>query len=120
MASEPQPAIDLEHLGTYTQGDRALELELLTMLLPSAQGYVDAMAAHSGAAHSGAAQSGEAWWAAAHALKGVALGVGAKELAALAEAAEALQDADGEIRGQQVMALQAALERVRRFVADLD
>jgi len=110
MASDPRPAIDLEHLGTYTQGDRALELELLNMILPNAQGYVDTMAAHSG----------ETWWAAAHGLKGVSLGVGARELATLAEAAEAAMDAAAKIRGGHVTALRAALERVRRFVADLD
>ena len=30
ISAAPSP-IDMEHLGTYTQGDRELELELLTM-----------------------------------------------------------------------------------------
>ena len=68
MESDPGPAIDLEHLGTHTQGDRDLERELLSMFLPSAQGYIDAMSA----------AAGSVWWTAAHSLKGVALGVGAR------------------------------------------
>ncbi len=108
MASEPRPAIDLVHLGTYTQGDRALEGELLRMFLPSAQAYIDAMAAGPG----------ESWRTAAHSLKGVALGVGAWDIAALAEAAEGHRDGAAPLRRQDIEALQAALERVRCFVAN--
>ena len=108
ISAAPSP-IDMEHLGTYTQGDRDLELELLTMFLPSAEGYLDAMKLGSG----------EAWWTAAHSLKGVALGVGAGEVATLAEAPEELQDAPPGPRANQIAALGAALERVRDFVAAL-
>ena len=104
-----EPAIDLAHLGSYTQGDRAMELELLTMFVSSAEGYIDTMAAGGG----------EAWWSAAHSLKGVALGVGARELSTLAEAAEAHRDSGQLVRDEDVAAMQAALERVRCFVADL-
>jgi|TARA_B100002003_G_C13963925_1_gene466774 HPt (histidine-containing phosphotransfer) domain-containing protein len=100
------------HLGTYTQGDRTLEGELLSMFLPSAQGYMDAMTA-------GAEGRDEGWWTAAHSLKGVALGVGAWEIAALAEAAEGHRDSPPPVRQGDVAALQAALERVRCFVANL-
>jgi HPt (histidine-containing phosphotransfer) domain-containing protein len=101
--------IDLAHLGTYTQGDKALELELLTMFLPSAQEYIDSMAL----------SQGDSWWKGAHSLKGVALGVGAGELAALAERAEAHGNSSAAVRGDEIAAIQAALERVRCFVADL-
>jgi len=115
--SEIEPPIDLAHLGTYTQGDKALELELLTMFLPSAQGYIDAMAAAQEDAQSDA--QSDAWWKGAHSLKGVALGVGARELVALAEGAEAHGGGSAAVQGDDLAAIQAALERVRRFVADL-
>ena len=56
MGSDPNPAIDMTHLATYTQGDRELEVELLTMFLPSAQGYIDDMATAN------IAGDGVAWW----------------------------------------------------------
>jgi HPt (histidine-containing phosphotransfer) domain-containing protein len=111
-ASEPGPAIDLEHLGTYTQGDRDLERELLSMFLPSAKSYIDSMSAAAGGG------AGHDWWTAAHSLKGVALGVGARELADLAASAEPLRDSGGGDRDDHIARLRAALERVRRFVAD--
>jgi HPt (histidine-containing phosphotransfer) domain-containing protein len=110
MESDPGPAIDLEHLGTHTQGDRDLERELLSMFQPSAQGYIDAMSA--------AAVS--VWWTAAHSLKGVALGVGARELADLAASAEPQRDGSSGGRDDHIVKLRAELERVRRFVADMD
>ncbi|MDP6829689.1 MAG: Hpt domain-containing protein [Alphaproteobacteria bacterium] len=103
------PAIDMVHLGSYTQGDRAMELELLTLFMTSAQEYIDTMAA----------SEGEAWWTAAHSLKGVALGVGAGEIATLAEAGEAYRDSEPSVRHDHVAAMRAALQRVRCFVADL-
>ena len=114
MASEPGPAIDLDHLGIYTQGNRDLELELLTMFLPNAQGYVDAMAEQAEVVH-----DSEAWWMSAHSLKGVSLGVGAGQVAEVAEAAELLRDGAAHRRQEQTAALRSALERVRRFVAEL-
>ncbi len=112
MASEPRPAIDLIHLGTYTQGDQALERELLSMFLPSAQGYIDTM---KDSQDDGA----DRWWTAVHSLKGVAQGVGAWEVAVLAEAAESHRDSAPPVRHDDAGALQAALERVRCFVANL-
>ncbi len=71
MVSEQQPVIDQAHLETYTLGDRALELELLTMFVGNGAGYIDAMAVNKG----------DEWWKAAHGLKGIAMGVGATEVA---------------------------------------
>ena len=110
MGSDPRPVIDLELLGTYTQGNRDLERELLSMFLPSAQGYIDAMSA----------AAGSVWWTAAHSLTGVALGVGARELADLAASAEPLRDGGRGGRDVRIVKLRAELERVRRFVADMD
>ncbi len=80
------------------------------MFLPSAQGYIDAMSA----------APGSVWWTAAHSLKGVALGVGARELADLAASAEPLRDGGRGGRDVHIVKLRAELERVRRFVADMD
>lgn len=66
-----------------------MELKLLTMFLYSAQEYIDAMAAGEG----------DDWWKGAHSLKGIALGVGAGELAALDEWAEAHGDSSAPVRG---------------------
>ena len=60
-----------------------MELKLLTMFLYSAQEYIDAMAAGEG----------DNWWKGAHSLKGIALGVGAGELA------EAHGDSSAPVRG---------------------
>ncbi|MDA1097860.1 MAG: Hpt domain-containing protein [Proteobacteria bacterium] len=117
MPSEPRPAIDLVHLGTYTQGNLALERELLSMFLPSARDYIDAMAA--GQDQAGGKTRGGVWWTAAHSLKGVAQGVGAWEIAALAEAAESHGDSPLSVRRKDVETLHAALERARWFVANL-
>lgn len=114
MASETRPPIDLAHLGTYTQGDQALERELLGMFVPSAEGYIAAMAEAGAQAH------GEDWWKAAHSLKGVALGVGAWEVAELAEAAEGRRGAVPPACQDVVANICAALERVRCFVAALN
>ena len=70
-------------------------------------------------AHLGTYTQGDSWWKGAHSLKGVALGVGAGELAALAERAEAHGNSSAAVRGDEIAAIQAALERVRCFVADL-
>ena len=113
MGSDPKPAIDMTHLATYTQGDRELEVELLTMFLPSAQGYIDDMATAN------IAGDGVAWWRAAHSLKGVALGVGAGEVAALAEVAEGHREDPADARVDDIADLQIAMKRVRSFVAAL-
>ncbi len=55
-----------------------------------------------------------------HSLKGVALGVGARELADLAASAEPLRDGGRGGRDVHIVKLRAELERVRRFVADMD
>ncbi|MBC8240858.1 MAG: hypothetical protein H8E30_10335, partial [Alphaproteobacteria bacterium] len=59
-------------------------------------------------------------WAAALSLKGVALGIGAWAIAALAEAAEGCRDSPPAIRRDAVVEMRAALERVRCFVAALN
>jgi HPt (histidine-containing phosphotransfer) domain-containing protein len=106
--SEPTAEpIDLDHLSQYTAGDPALEAEILGMFVPSAIAYVDQM--QDGATNTD-------WHVAAHSLKGVARGVGAFEVADLAEAAEKVEAAAQRERERHVISLRRALERVRVFV----
>jgi len=102
--------LDLSHLRRYTEGDAGLERELTAMFLVSAERYVTDIAQ--------AAVATPAWRYAAHSLKGAARGIGAGELAELAERAEALspEPATAE-RARLVAELQEALGRVRNFVA---
>jgi HPt (histidine-containing phosphotransfer) domain-containing protein len=90
---------DRSHLERMTHGDRALRAEVLRLFDAQAQRQLAAIEAAADAvarAH------------AAHALKGAARGVGAF---AVADAAEAVEGADG-------AALTPALERLRARVAD--
>ena len=99
--------IDLVHLKQYTGGDPNLEKEILTMFVPNVRGYVEQMAA---------AEAARTWEHAAHALKGVARGVGAFGLADAAESIEHSYSDDETARRDLLTDLQARLEEVERFV----
>jgi HPt (histidine-containing phosphotransfer) domain-containing protein len=105
MVDEP---IDLDHLAQYTAGDKALELDLLLEFLSNAESYVAGIVDAPGS---------EAAQVAAHTLKGVASGVGAFDLAAVAGEAEKLE---GHKRGEILLRLDAELERLRLFLAAMD
>lgn len=102
-----QPPIDLEHLAQYTAGDPAIEAEVLALFLSNAAQQLTLMADAGG---------GTGWAEAAHTLKGAARGVGASEIATLAEAAESAGEADC---GQFLARLEQALMRVKAFVTTL-
>lgn len=76
-------SIDLEHLDAATFGDRALRSEVLRLFTSQAANLVEIIATANAETRS----------AAAHALKGAALGIGAFELAKAAESVE-LGEAD--------------------------
>jgi len=97
--------VDLAHLARYTLGDAALERELFDLFRENADAYLAQMAA---------AQADEAWHRAAHTLKGAARGLGATQVAALAQAAEALAGAAP--RAAQLRRLRAAVAAWRRAV----
>lgn len=103
------PAIDLAHLGIYTQGDAALERELFQLFGGSARSYVDAMRR---------AEDHEAWRQAAHGLKGAARSIGAFGVADLAERAEEADEPVGSDEAAGYLSdLEAALDQVDRFIA---
>jgi HPt (histidine-containing phosphotransfer) domain-containing protein len=72
--------IELSRLRSFSGGDPALEHELCTLYLATADRYLEAMAS---------ALRGQADWSStAHALKGASANLGAVEVARLAAAAE--------------------------------
>ena len=108
--TDGQP-VDLAHLGKYTLGSRALDLEILGLFLaqaPETIGRLQEAAAH------------EQWRRAAHTLKGSARGVGAWRLGDLAYAAETATDWDAAGRRQAIVRdIERELADVAAFVGRL-
>jgi len=104
---DSEPPIDMPHLRRYTEGDAALERELMDLFIEGTAGYLAALAG---------ATDDKAWSVAAHSLKGSARGIGATQVAALAEAAERLTDAAA--RARQLEDLREAICRVEVFIAN--
>lgn len=77
---EAMAAIDLDHLGSFTEGDAQLESELVSLYISTAQQYLAQMQECQA--------KDEAWDGVAHALKGSSNNIGAKQVAALALQAE--------------------------------
>jgi CheY-like chemotaxis protein len=75
-----EPIVDIDHLLSFTDGDLELEGELSALFLSSAEAYLEKM--------SRSLPTGTAWKSSAHALKGASANLGARRLAALAQAAE--------------------------------
>ena len=102
---DAEPAIDLDHLSGFTDGDLQLEGELLALFLSSTEVYL----ARMGEALR-AGEAGESWSASAHALKGASANLGARRVMGLALVAErSPPDAT------RLEALRAAVEEVRAF-----
>lgn len=96
------PAVDIDHLLSFTDGDGQLERELVALFLSTARVYIDRMAR--------AIDDDDEWSAAAHALRGASVNLGARELAAIAERAERAAPDDATLE-----LLHAAVEDVRGF-----
>ncbi|MGE0008690.1 MAG: Hpt domain-containing protein [Parvibaculaceae bacterium] len=96
------PAIfDRAHLGQYTGGEAELERELVSLFL----GHFAPVRRQLEAA-----RSAQDWKFAAHSLKGSARSIGAPQIAALAEALEAMGSAaPGKSRTEALDALDAAM-----------
>lgn len=71
--------LDLDHLGRYTMGDRALEREVLGLFLGQTRQYADRLAL---------IDDPRDWKLATHSIKGVARSIGAGRLAACAQSLE--------------------------------
>lgn len=75
-----EPIVDIDHLLSFTDGDPELEGELSALFLSSAEAYFEKM--------SRSLQTGTTWRSSVHALKGASANLGARRLAALAQAVE--------------------------------
>ncbi len=104
------PAIDFEHLRTYTGGDTAVEHEILGVFIQQADIWVR-MLQSSG--------DNKAWVDAAHSLKGSARGVGAWRVAEICEPAEQLADESTvEERDTAIDALKTAIADTVDFIQE--
>jgi HPt (histidine-containing phosphotransfer) domain-containing protein len=101
--------LDLDYLRRFTQGNAALEREVLQLFLQQLPIYLT---------HLRASGTAKAWRQWSHTLKGSAAAVGAKPLAAAALAAEKLDFAEGEgARAAALAALAEAVEEVCLYIA---
>jgi len=105
------PLIDPSHLLVLTAGDPALRALVMQDFLDSAYGILASLAG---------AHEVDAWRALAHRLKGAALGVGARRLAALAHAAERDGGLDENARACGLQSLRAAVEALGSQVSPAD
>ena len=102
--------LDLDHLRRYTEGDEDLERQLFGMFFPDADAHLQTMAA---------AETDEIWHRSAHGLKGAARGLGAWEIAGLAEEAETMIGDATDGRSAHLARMGEALGRLRAIVEDL-
>lgn len=101
--------LDLVHLSKYTLGNRTLESELLGLFRTQTGLYI---------ARLEAAESAKEWMEAAHSLKGSARGLGAWQLASLAEEAEGL--AHDAVRHPAILErIRAAIGTVNLFIDEI-
>lgn len=101
--------IDHAHLGRYTMGNRALEVEVLQLFAGQAPETLAMLAG---------ATTDRDWHVAAHTLKGSARAVGAWEIATLAETAERAGPAEP-ARSRHIAEIAASLERARQYIDGL-
>lgn len=103
--------VDLQHLGRYTLGERALEREVLELFCSQSVLYLEQLRA---------AMSDRDWKDAAHSLKGSARAVGAWRAAKAAERAEALQgDVLDQFRSAQIDEIEASLREAEAYIASV-
>lgn len=106
-AGEDRP-VDLVHLSRYTMGNRSLEKEVLRLFCCQAELYVDRLRD---------APDAHAWEEAAHTLKGSARGIGAWDVAEMAERAEGLvADFRSEKTDASVEAVSERVAEANRFI----
>lgn len=102
--------IDLGHLSRYTVNDPEVTRDVLKIFHDQGDGWLSGLAE---------AADIEAWRDTAHAMKGAARGVGAHELALLAEEAEDLPSLEASERAELFVRVEQALTRAKRYAAQL-
>jgi CheY-like chemotaxis protein/HPt (histidine-containing phosphotransfer) domain-containing protein len=97
-----EPAVDLDRLRQFTDGDPQLQGELSALFLSTTEVYLQDMRE--------ALRAGRPWSSTAHALKGASANLGARRIAALALVAERSEPSPA-----QLEAIEAAIDEVRAF-----
>lgn len=105
--TQPNPAVDLEHLHQYTSGDLALESEIYGLFREQVRIWLRLLVVDGDA---------EGWAAAAHSLKGSARGLGAHQLAAACEVAEAVILSGTTERAVALEAIRGHVDAVMQFI----
>lgn len=106
----PEP-IDFAHLRRFTQGDKALENEVLDLFAAQVPETINALKS---------AKTDKDWQMAAHTLKGSGRAVGAWRLADLALQAEGVAGiADRAAAGKMIARIEASANEVQRFIKSL-
>lgn len=109
MAAMQAPAIDRGHLSRMTLGNRSLELEVLQLFDRQAALLIERMRRGDGATIS----------ALAHALKGSAAGIGAGEVARMADLAERAAKVPAADCSAAIDRLALAVDEARALIAEL-
>jgi HPt (histidine-containing phosphotransfer) domain-containing protein len=102
--------IDLEHLGRYTGGEKAMNAEILKLF----DGQIGEMVGQLRSVI--AARDAKRWKEITHTIKGAARGVGAFAFGEAAAAAEPVDPANGERAGQAVTRLADEAMAVHDFI----
>ena len=100
--------IDFSHLDLFTRGRAEVEEDLLGNFISGSETYLKLLQA---------APDSKQWRDAGHALKGAARGIGATQVAELAEAAERVRISDSAGRAAALARLGEALAAVRAVAA---
>ena len=109
--SDDERAIDLVHLARATDGDEALEAELIAMFARQSEKLGERL--------HGTSLSRQTRADVAHRLRGSALAIGAFKVAEAAGRLEAALEGEGEEPRGELAALDAALEAARAAIAEL-
>lgn len=102
--------IDVEHLSLYTGNDPIITRDVLMLFREQASAWLKSLRA---------AETVEAWRQAAHKMKGGARGVGANDLAALAEAAESVSSLGSAEQVQQLSEIAGEVARATAYAGQL-
>lgn len=107
--------IDLEHLRTFTEGDREEEAMFFDLFLSQADESLAILEAH---------QSDESdrdpWVKASHKMKGSSANIGAKQLSEICKRAENAGQADAQQKQVLLDEIKAELEDIKAFIEALD
>jgi HPt (histidine-containing phosphotransfer) domain-containing protein len=105
--------VDLTNLRSMTDGDREMEKALFEEFFSSFEAGIASLQANIGAA------AAEAWRKEAHALKGIALNLGAMELGELCKKGQDEPGADVTAKEALLKTIQAEYDKVRQFLLTL-